>query len=51
MLLVEIDEELLGGGCWEVYLQEAQAEAVALIVGQAVKGNTRDLDLAVEERT
>ena len=50
-LLVEINEELLGSGCWEVYLQETQAEAVALIVGQAVESNTRDLDLAVEERT
>ena len=50
-LLVEIDEELLGRGCWEVYLQETQAEAVALIVGQAVESNTRNLDLAVEERT
>ena len=49
MLLVEIDEELLGSGCLEVYLQQAQAQAVALIVGQAVEGNTRDLDLAVEE--
>ena len=50
-LLVEIDEELLGRGCWEVYLQETQAEAVALIVGQAVESNTRDLYLTVEERT
>ena len=30
-------------------MQQAQAQAVALIVGQAVEGNTRDLDLAVEE--
>ena len=50
-LLVEIDEELLGRGCWEVYLQETQAEAVALIVGQAVESNTGNFDLTVEERT
>ena len=30
-------------------MQETQAEAVALIVGQAVESNTGNFDLAVEE--
>ena len=48
---MKINEELLGSGCWEMYLQETQAEAVALVVGQAVEGNTRNLYLTIEERT